>query len=179
MDFSADECRLVVVKTLPRAVNIQEEFISAYLRDSGFMRRRLNQRIVQALGRCNRAEDDYGIYVLADRRFATHFGREANREGIPPNMIAEIDMAQDDAEAEPAHLVAGVEEFLRRDFATYDNRCRHYRAQVPPERAIAQPPDTSADEVSAWAAVFDSQNYAGAANKFEGLLERRGHSERL
>src|SRR5271155_5084459 len=48
MDFSADECRLVVVTTIPRAINSQEEFICAYLRDSGFMRRRLNQRIVQS-----------------------------------------------------------------------------------------------------------------------------------
>ena len=74
MDFKADECRLVVVTTLPRAINLQEEFISAYLRDAGFMKRRTNQRIVQALGRCNRADDDFGVYVLADRRFASHFG---------------------------------------------------------------------------------------------------------
>jgi hypothetical protein len=47
MDFNADECRLVIVKTLPRAINIQEEFISAYLRDAGFMRKRLNQRTVR------------------------------------------------------------------------------------------------------------------------------------
>ncbi len=32
--------------------------ILTYLRDSGFMKRRLNQRIVQALGRCNRADED-------------------------------------------------------------------------------------------------------------------------
>src|SRR5260370_33939396 len=104
MDFNADECRLVIVKTLPRAINTQEDFISAYLRDSGFMRRRLNQRIVQALGRCNRSEDDYGIYVLADRRFASHFGRESNREGIPSNMVAEIDAAQDHAEVDEEEL---------------------------------------------------------------------------
>ena len=176
MDFSADECRLVVVKTLPKAVNIQEEFISAYLRDSGFMRRRLNQRIVQALGRCNRAEDDYGIYVLADKRFATHLGRESNREGIPPNMIAEIDMAQDDAEIEPDQLVAQVEGFLRRDFDAYDNRYREYRAQVPPERASVQPPDMSADEVSAWAAVFFSQNYVVAAGRFEDCWGAMGEA---
>ena len=82
MDFKANECRLVVITTLPRAINIQEEFITAYLRDAGFMRRRLNSRIIQAMGRCNRAEDDFGVYILADRRFATHFGRESNREGI-------------------------------------------------------------------------------------------------
>ena len=98
MDFKANECRLVVITTLPRAINIQEEFITAYLRDAGFMRRRLNSRIIQALGRCNRAEDDFGVYILADRRFATHFGRESNREGIPRNMIAELDIAQDTAE---------------------------------------------------------------------------------
>lgn len=92
MDFKADECRLVVLTTLPRAINTQEEFISSYLRDSGFMLKRLNQRIVQALGRCNRAEDDFGVYVLADRRFATHFGRESNKEGLPRNIVAEMDM---------------------------------------------------------------------------------------
>jgi len=67
MDFEGDECRIVVVTTLPRAINLQEDFIASYLRDSGFMRRRLNQRIVQALGRCNRAENDYAVYFLADR----------------------------------------------------------------------------------------------------------------
>ena len=171
MDFNAGECRLVVMKTLPRAVNTQEEFISAYLRDSGFMRRRLNQRIVQALGRCNRAQDDYGIYVLADKRFATHFGRESNREGIPGNMIAEIDMAQDHAEIEQTGLVAGVERFLRGDFAGFDEEYRQYREQVPVERAVAQPPDTSADEVRGWSALFESQNYTVAADRFEGVWE--------
>ena len=140
MDFSAEECRLVVVKTLPRAVNMQEEFISAYLRDSGFMRRRLNQRIVQALGRCNRAEDDYGVYVLADKRFATHFGRESNRQGIPGNMIAEIDMAQDHAEIEQTDLVAGVDRFLRGDFLNFDEDYRRYREQVPDEEPVPQAP---------------------------------------
>ena len=167
MDFSADECRLVIVKTLPRAINTQEEFIAAYLRDSGFMRRRLNQRIVQALGRCNRSEDDYGVYVLADRRFATHFGRESNREGIPPNMIAEIDMAQDHAEIAEADLVSKIERFLRQDFNDFDGESERYRAEVPTEQHIALPPDTSSDEVVGWTALFDSQNYAVAADKFE------------
>ncbi|MYB77618.1 MAG: DEAD/DEAH box helicase, partial [Chloroflexi bacterium] len=63
MDFNGNECRMVVLTTLPRAINTQEEFISAYLRDSGFMRERLNQRVIQALGRCNRADGDYAVYA--------------------------------------------------------------------------------------------------------------------
>lgn len=167
MDFNADECRLVVLKTLPRAINTQEEFISAYLRDSGFMRRRLNQRIVQALGRCNRSEDDYGVYVLADRRFATHFGRESNREGIPPNMVAEIDAAQDHAEINEQEQLRQVRLFLNRDFADFDEQNRRYRAELPGQRVLAAGPDTAADEVSGWAALFASQNYEVAAEKFE------------
>lgn len=171
MDFSADECRLVIVTTLPRAINTQEEFISAYLRDSGFMKSRLNQRIVQALGRCNRSDEDFGVYVLADRRFATHLGRESKRAGIPRNIVAEIDMAQDSAEITEEELVEQVRAFLNQDFTQYDLKRASYLAAVPPESPLPAPPDTSADEVLGWTALFESQNYAIAADRFERCFE--------
>jgi hypothetical protein len=167
MDFRADECRLVVLTTLPRSINAQEEFISAYLRDSGFMLRRLNQRIVQALGRCNRSDDDFGVYVLADRRFATHLGRESNREGIPRNMIAEIDMAQDSAEIDEEVLVGNVEQFLQGEFTDYDRALRKYIAEAPSQMSTVTTVDTSEDEVVGWTSLFASQNYEVAAHRFE------------
>lgn len=179
MDFRADECRLVIVTTLPRAINLQEEFISAYLRDSGFMKRRLNQRVIQALGRCNRAEDDFGVYVLADRRFATHFGRESNRGGIPRNIVAEIDMAQDLAENTADALVHSVQQFLNRDFATYDRSIQTYLAQVPIEPSLENDPDTSSDEVLGWTAMFASQNYRIAADRFEQCWDAAISANRL
>jgi hypothetical protein len=171
MDFSGNECRLVVIATLPRAIDLQEEFISAYLRDSGFMRRRLNQRIVQALGRCNRADHDFGVYILADRRFATHFGRESNREGIPVNMVAEIDMAQDHAEIDKDLLCSKVQAFLRGDFRDYDADLQRYRAGVPEGRTVASPPDASQPEVLGWTAMFANQNFRIAADRFEECWE--------
>ncbi len=101
MDFSADQCRLIVLATQPRAINSQEAFATDYLRDAGFMMQRLNQRIIQALGRCNRADDDYGVYILADRRFVTHFSQEDRRRGLPANIQAEIDLAENG----PGHSV--------------------------------------------------------------------------
>src|ERR1035438_2177321 len=98
MDFSADQCRLIVLATQPRAINSQEAFATDYLRDAGFMMQRLNQRIIQALGRCNRADDDYGVYVLADRRFVAHFSQEGRRRGLPANIQAEIDLAENGTE---------------------------------------------------------------------------------
>ena len=170
MDFRADECRLVVITTLPRAINIQEEFITAYLRDAGFMKRRLNSRIIQALGRCNRAQDDFGVYILADRRFATHFGRETNREGIPRNMIAEIDLAQDTAELDDEAISIRVKQFLEGDFGNYDADLSQYLNSVPPfsqtNSSLAAPEIVKA-EVTAWSAIYESQNYELAANRFE------------
>ena len=167
MDFRGDECRLVVLTTLPRAINVQEEFISAYLRDAGFMRRRLNQRIVQALGRCNREDSDFGVYVLADKRFATHFGRDANRESIPPNMVAEIDMAQDLAEIPEEELCRCIRAFLEEDFSNYDAELRKYKEMLPKPKPAPPVVDSSANEVIGWTALFANQNYDLAADRFE------------
>ncbi|WP_244923703.1 helicase C-terminal domain-containing protein, partial [Enhygromyxa salina] len=170
MDFKDDECRIVVITTLPRAINLQEEFITSYLRDAGFMRRRLNQRIVQALGRCNRAPEDYGLYFLADQRFATHLSTEANREGISVNIQAEIDLAQDVAEMVDGDVVTRVTQFLQGDFVLYDAELAERADGVPPPRPAKSTTDTSADEVLGWAAL-DSQNYPVAADKFEACWE--------
>jgi hypothetical protein len=166
MDFRHDECRVVVLGTLPRAINLQEEFIATYLRDAGFMRRRLNQRLVQALGRCNRAADDFGVYFLADQRFATHFSREANREGIPANITAEIDLAQDLAEKSDREIADFVSDFLGRRFDRFDAELAALRADVPPAQSVPGAPDTSADEVVGWAALFSSENYPVAEQRF-------------
>jgi hypothetical protein len=178
MDFQADECRLVILTTLPRAVNLQEEFITTYLRDSGFMRRRLNQRIVQALGRCNRSAEDFGVYLLADRRFATHFGPESNKEGIPGNIIAELDMAQDAAEIETQELVKQVESFMRGEFDTFDRTLVSYLEALPVDPSLESVPraDEAEDkfaekEVLGWAALFESLYYEIAAHNFEACWE--------
>lgn len=170
MDFKDDECRIVVITTLPRAINLQEEFITSYLRDAGFMRRRLNQRIVQALGRCNRAPTDFGVYFLADQRFATHFSREINREGLSWNLQAEVDLAQDIAEMPDAEVVARVDGFLQGDFSIYDTELEQRAREVPPVAPLAKTNDTSADEVIGWAAL-DNQNYPVAAGRFGACWE--------
>lgn len=172
MDFKGDECRLVVLLTLPRAINLQEEFITSYLRDSEFMRRRLNQRIVQALGRCNRAKDDYALYLLADQRFPVHFGRDTNLVGLPSNIIGELDMAQDLADAEEPELIGLVKDFMSGQFSEFDSRVENYKAPFLPGKASQAAPDTSEDEVLGWNALHPSQNYGLAADHFERCWDK-------
>jgi Rad3-related DNA helicase len=164
MDFNADECRLVVLATQPRAINLQEAFAADYLRDAAFMVQRLNQRILQALGRCNRAEDDYGVYLLADRRFASHFSQETRRRGLPANVLAEVDIAENHTELTTDALVEYVEGFLGGDFTRFDAELADAMRDLP---AIAEPePDDSSDEVAGWLELHSRQNYRAAEKHF-------------
>ncbi|WP_143195547.1 DEAD/DEAH box helicase family protein [Archangium sp. Cb G35] len=172
MDFKGDECRLVVLLTLPKAINLQEEFITSYLRDSDFMRRRLNQRIVQALGRCNRAKDDYALYLLADQRFPTHFGHDANLVGLPSNIVGELDMAQDLADAEEAELVELVTNFMSGQFSKFDSLAKNYEGPTLASKPLQTAPDTSEDETLGWNALYPSQNYGLAADHFERCWDK-------
>lgn len=172
MDFRADECRLVVLATIPRAINLQEEFITAYLRDSRFMLRRLNHRLTQALGRCNRSNDDYAVYVLADRRFATHFGRESNRLGVPRNIMAEVDLAEDLAERPIAEVEDEITRFLLRDFDNFDRLLAYRQAEL--DAPQAEPPaaaDTAEQEVIGWVELFERQNFTAARERFQECAE--------
>ncbi len=167
MDFHGDECRLVVIPTLPRSINLQEEFISAYLRDAGFMKRRLNQRIVQALGRCNRDNDDFAVYVLADQRFATHFSLESNKVGLPASVVAEIDLAQDLAPLDEDTLSRRVQEFLDGRFGPYDAHLAGLVEEAPAGAIRTAAAGSPKEEVEGWTALFGSQNYELAADRFE------------
>jgi hypothetical protein len=167
MDFNADECRIVILPNLPRAINSQESFISENLRDASFIRRRLNQRIIQALGRCNRSDNDFGVYILADPHFVNHFSTDSSLQGIPKNIIAEIDMAQELADNDEEKVVTEVVDFLRRDFSHYDLELEGCLANVPAYMPSTSEPDTSAEEILGWNALFESQNYRVAAERFK------------
>ena len=172
MDFNADECRLVVLATQPRAINPQEAFAADYLRDAGFMMQRLNQRILQALGRCNRAEDDFGVYLLVDRRFAAHFSQEARRRGLPPNVQAEIDLAENHTELSTTELVDYIERFLRQDFVAFDAELAEAVRDLPTVQAPEL--DDSTAEVLGWLELHGRQDYRSAEGHFRARQEACG-----
>ncbi len=165
MDFKANECRLVVLATMPRAINEQEDFVASYLRDAAFMLARLNQRIVQALGRCNRAEDDFAVYVLADRRFAAHFAQQSRRRGLPINMQAEIDLAENNTELSEQDLAEFVRRFLDVDFSAFDTQLAEALSEVPEQQPLAEP-DSSEAEVTGWLELYQRQDYRSAEALF-------------
>ena len=164
MDFAGEECRLVVLTTLPRAVNDQEQFVSDYLRDASFLAGRTNQRITQALGRCNRTSEDFAVYVLADRRLAAHLGQESNRRGLPGPMQVELDLAEELDELTKEQLTELVAKFVREDFTDYDDQMQQLQTELPPP--VVPPADEADHEVAGWLAMAGRQDYLAAEQQF-------------
>src|SRR5437016_7290229 len=54
IDFPADECRLLFVDGLPKAMNTQERFLMSRMGASLLFNVRVQTRILQAIGRCTR-----------------------------------------------------------------------------------------------------------------------------
>ncbi len=165
MDFAGEDCRLVVLATVPRAVNSQERFFSDYLRDASFLIDRTNQRITQALGRCNRTDDDYAIYVLADRRLSAHLSQERNRHGFSAPIQAELDLAEELDELNSDELSGRIESFLNQDFESYDAELGQLLKEVP--EPVAASGDEADDEVEGWLAMAGHQDYLRAEERFE------------
>ncbi len=167
MDFCGEECRVVVVPAIPRATNAQEEFISQQLGGGGVINGRLNARIVQALGRANRSEDDYAVYLLADPRFAGHFARESFREMLPADINVEVDLAQDLSEQGSQDIADHVSAFLAGDFERFDEEradAKAYGAPVPPPIPDWSEP-LARDEIDGWHSLWRGE-YAKAERDF-------------
>ncbi len=112
MDFPGETCRLEILPEVPVATSELEEWASAYLRDATFADERFAQRIVQALGRCNRSETDRSIYILADAAFASFFSRRSVVDQLPPQIRGEIKAALRRSDDDFWIAVAQSEQFL-------------------------------------------------------------------
>jgi len=172
MDFPDDACRVEVIPEVPVATSDLEEFVSAFLRDAPFAQARFGQRIAQALGRCNRSDDDRAVYILTDPEFLGRFGRRQVIDAIPGD-------ARDDIFAGAARanrgLAAGLEEASRfLDGATI-------KSINAPDREVADPlPATAADEVEGFLSLWNGSYRKAAdqinaiAGELEGFDEYRG-----
>jgi Rad3-related DNA helicase len=64
IDFPGDECRLLCVDGLPKAMNEQERFIMSKMGASALYNDRIQTRVLQAMGRCTRAlQDRSAVFV--------------------------------------------------------------------------------------------------------------------
>jgi hypothetical protein len=157
MDFPGDTCQLEVLPEIPVATSELEEWASAYLRDATFADERFAQRVVQALGRCNRTESDRSVYILADPEFVSAFSRRSIIDQLPAQIRGEVKAALVRADDDFWIAMAQSAEFLAgRDFGTGSDR-----------PGLSPEPVGDADaEVDGFHALW-RQDYGRAADLFD------------
>ncbi|MGB3511741.1 MAG: DEAD/DEAH box helicase, partial [Microcoleaceae cyanobacterium] len=97
IDLVGNECRLLIVKDLQRATNIQEKFLATRLCAGVIFNDRILTRIVQAIGRCTRSATDYAAVVILGDEFEKILLSPDNKKFLHPELQAEIEFGIDES----------------------------------------------------------------------------------
>lgn len=91
MDFPHDECRLLVLDGLPKAANLQEKFLMSKMGCSTLFNDRIQTRIVQAIGRCTRANSDYAVVMILGNEWVDYLLTNDHAKFLHPELQAELE----------------------------------------------------------------------------------------
>jgi hypothetical protein len=90
IDFPGDDCRNMLVYSLPTGANLQEAYMVHRLNAVAQLRDRIRTRITQAVGRCTRDESDYSVVIVDGNDLLKWFCTKENTAGMHPELQAEI-----------------------------------------------------------------------------------------
>lgn len=91
IDFPDDQCRLLIVEGLPRATNLQEQFLISRMGAVDFLNVRITTRLVQAFGRCTRSDQDYSAVIVRGEELNKHLMTPERRSYLHPELHAELE----------------------------------------------------------------------------------------
>ncbi len=90
IDFPGDECRLLFVEGLPRAMNLQERFLMSRMGANALFNERIQTRVLQAIGRCTRGLEDYSAVVISGQELPDYLADKNRRKYFHPELQAEL-----------------------------------------------------------------------------------------
>ncbi|KOX99937.1 DEAD/DEAH box helicase [Pseudomonas nunensis] len=141
MDFPHDECRLLILEGLPKAANLQERFLLSKMGCSILLNDRIQTRIVQAIGRCTRANSDYAAVVVKGNEWLDYLLTHDNTQYLDPEIQAEIDFGERQSDTDAADIIENLRIFKSQssDWVEANNEIVEFRAgkvkKTPPEMA--------------------------------------------
>lgn len=91
VDFAGDECRLMFIEGLPKAMNSQERFLMSRMGANVLFNERVQTRVVQAIGRCTRSLEDYSAVVVTGDELPDYIADLRRRKYLHPELQAEIE----------------------------------------------------------------------------------------
>lgn len=114
IDLGGDECRLLIVKGLQKAVNLQEKFLVTRMPASILFNDRVLTRIVQAVGRCTRSDNDYAAVVALGSELNDFLLDKNKRKFLHPEIQAEIEYGIEQSKnVQPSDFIENLQIFLK------------------------------------------------------------------
>ncbi len=111
MDFPHEECRLLILEGLPKASNLQEKFLLSKMCCSVLLDDRIQTRIVQAIGRCTRANSDYAAVIVKGNEWLDYLLAHDNTQYLDPEIQAEIDFGEQQSDANTLEIIENLRIF--------------------------------------------------------------------
>jgi hypothetical protein len=171
LDLSHDLCRLIVLPSVPAASSEFERFVMAYLGDATFMRHRVGQRVTQALGRANRDENDWAMYLGLAPGFGTLLAQSAVQAAIPSDVRPVIDSALQRLEDGWAGATSVASAFWASAGSTDPAATPAPSSRTRPGRLAAASSSGSAQEEVRAVTRMWLADFAGAASAAEAAAE--------
>lgn len=91
IDLVGDECRLLIIKGLQKATNLQERFLVTRMPAAILFNERISTRIIQAIGRCTRSPNDYAAVVIIGDELNDLLLDKDKRRFLHPEIQAELE----------------------------------------------------------------------------------------
>lgn len=177
VDFAGDECRLLFIEGLPKAMNSQERFLMTRMGANTLYNERIQTRVVQAIGRCTRSLEDFSAVVVAGEELPDYLADIRRRKFFHPELQAEIAFGTfQSKDTTIANLVENFEIFLENGKAweaanqsIVEDRNKTQQTFLP---AIGELQEAVAAEVDYQTALWrhDYEAAVGAAERVLGVL---------
>jgi len=118
VDFAGDECRLLFIEGLPKAMNSQERFLMSRMAANTLFNERIQTRVVQAIGRCTRSLEDYSAVVVTGDDLPDYLADIRRRKFFHPELQAEIDFGvRQSKDTDAANILENFDIFLENGMA--------------------------------------------------------------
>ena len=113
IDFPKDECRLLCVDGLPRAMNLQERFLMSRMGANILFNERVQTRVLQGVGRCTRSLEDYSAVFVTGQELQDYLSDPKLRKFFHPELQAELSFGVEQSmDANAADFVENFDTFI-------------------------------------------------------------------
>ena len=116
IDLVDKECRMILVKGLPRGANLQERFIVVRIGAHLLLDDRILTRVVQGFGRCTRSPNDYSAILVLGEDLQKYLMTSERRKFFHPEIQAELVFGLDQSRnTSSSEIIENLAHFLEQD----------------------------------------------------------------